>query len=135
MIKAVKGRYPRLSLLAWDDMYRFWTYQELMSLRINNLQMFQPCIWAYNGERNDLDQLIPEINLNNLCLEFRQVWVASAFRGAHSPSKTLPDMQRHLNNHKSWMEKLANKEMAISGVIVTGWSRFTHHTVLCELLP
>jgi hypothetical protein len=79
--------------------------------------------------------MIPDINLNNLCLEFRQVWVASAFRGAHSPSKTLPDMQRHLVNHKSWMEKLANKEMAVSGVIITGWSRFTHHTVLCELLP
>ena len=44
-------------------------------------------------------------------------------------------MQRHLVNHKSWMEKLANKEMAVSGVIITGWSRFTHHTVLCELLP
>ena len=33
------------------------------------------------------------------------------------------------------MEKVASKSEAIQGLIMTGWSRFTHYTVLCEILP
>ena len=79
--------------------------------------------------------VIPDQNLNNLCLEFKKLWVASAFRGAHTPSKTLPDLHNRLQNHKNWLDKLEGKLDSIQGIVVTGWSRFTHFTVLCELLP
>jgi len=79
-------------LLAWDDMFRHWSILELMTLRVNQQHMFQPCVWVYSGSREDFDIIISDTNLNNLCLEFRKIWVSSAFRGAHSPSKTLPDL-------------------------------------------
>ena len=63
------------------------------------------------------------------------MWIASAFRGANTPYKTLPDLQQHMNNHKAWLEKLYNKTKNVSGLIITGWSRYTHYTVLCDLLP
>lgn len=35
VIKNVKSHYPRLALLAWDDMFRYWSMMELMTLKIN----------------------------------------------------------------------------------------------------
>jgi len=65
------------------------------------------------ASKQDFEMVIPDQNLNNLCLEFKKVWVASAFRGAHTASKTLPDLHNRLQNHKNWLEKLQSKRDSI----------------------
>jgi hypothetical protein len=57
--------------MAWDDMFRHWSILELMTLRINNVHHFAPCVWGYSGNRQDFDLILPDTNLSNLCLEFR----------------------------------------------------------------
>jgi hypothetical protein len=48
------------------------------------------------------------------------------------------DFNERIYNHKHWLDKVTSNpscKSAIQGIILTGWSRFTHEMVLCELLP
>lgn len=70
-------------------------------------------------------------------MEFKKVWVASCFKGAREPSTTMTDFNERLYNHKLWIDKVKENaciQKSIQGIILTGWGRFSHETVLCELL-
>lgn len=43
----------------------------------------------------------------------------------------------HLDNHRSWMEIVNQYQERIKfeGIAITGWQRYDHFSVLCELLP
>ena len=89
--------------------------------------------------------MLPDQHLSNLCQKFKKVWVTSAFRGANKPNSTLVDLEGRLQNHRLWLEKIQQPntmrfnrndiQEAVQGIILSGWSRFTHQTVLSELLP
>ncbi len=73
-----------------------------------------------------------------MCLEFRNVWAASCFRGAHTPSTTIVDLHERLQNHKLWIDRINQNPTckgSFKGLVLTGWARFSHESVLCELLP
>lgn len=84
---------------------------------------------------------VSESQLNTTCLEFKRVWVASAYQGAKEPSACWTDFEQRLHNHRLWLDRLQNSiykqtyREAISGIILTGWTRFTHQSVLCEMMP
>lgn len=43
-----------------------------------------------------------------MCLEFRNVWAASCFRGAHTPHTSQVDLNERIQNHKLWIEKISS---------------------------
>lgn len=86
----------------------------------------------------------PIIMKTNVCFQyffgrynqiFKRIWVAGAFKGATTPTSLLPNLQEHYENHKSWMKFIENSKAPIGGIVFTGWSRYDHFSVLCELLP
>jgi hexosaminidase len=119
-------------------MFRDWSFLDMRRFALSDgKHVVQPCIWTYSGAAEIFNQTIRPQSFNNLCLEFRSVWAASCFRGTYSPSQTLVDFQERLYNHKLWLDRIGSNPICkgyVQGIILTGWSRFSHESVLCELL-
>lgn len=60
MAKNVKQIYKNLTLMAWDDMFRHWSILDLMSLRVRQEHLFQPCVWSYVASKQDFEAVIPD---------------------------------------------------------------------------
>ena len=74
---------------------------------------------------------------------FRHAWAASAFKGAFGERLLLPDGERHAANNAAWMDVVAREGGGgaavkrggfFRGIALTGWSRYDHFAVLCELV-
>lgn len=70
---------------------------------------------------------------------FKTAWAASAFKGAFGETLSIPDAKRHLENNLRWLEVMSQQEKrfkrGFAGIALTGWQRYDHFAVLCELLP
>lgn len=70
---------------------------------------------------------------------FRTAWAASAFKGAFGEQLYVPDARRHLENNLRWLEVMSQRnylfKKGLSGIAITGWQRYDHFAVLCELFP
>ena len=70
---------------------------------------------------------------------FGSIWIASAYKGAMGELAYLTSIQHHYLNHLSWIdvmkEKIDNNVVGFKGIAFTGWSRYDHFLVLCDLLP
>ncbi|NWI34215.1 HEXDC Hexosaminidase, partial [Sula dactylatra] len=70
---------------------------------------------------------------------FEAVWFASAFKGTTGPVQTWPPLSYHLKNHLSWLKVMQAlprlAPLRFQGIVLTGWQRYDHYSVLCELLP
>lgn len=53
----------------------------------------------------------------------------------------MPEMDRRIANTEAWLRILSGEEVTgrkvrhFRGLVLTGWSRYDHFAVLCELLP
>ena len=76
---------------------------------------------------------------------FRHAWAASAFKGAFGERLLLPDLERHAANHAAWVDVVqaharpqggaaVKRSGFFRGIALTGWSRYDHFAVLCELV-
>ena len=69
------------------------------------------------------------------------VWAASAFKGATGEKQHIPDIRHHVSNQLSWLVTMARESthdvspVRFQGLVLTGWSRYDHFAVLCELWP
>lgn len=64
------------------------------------------------------------------------MWAASAFKGATGASQALPPVEHHIRNHELWLQVAGSGPVdTLQGIILTGWQRYDHFSVLCELLP
>lgn len=128
--KWVQSRYPELTILIWDDMLRHWDPKYLSQSPLGAL--VEPVVWAYT---ENITRLVPNYLWFWYGKIFPRVWVAGAFKGAGLPTSILPDIRTHYKNQQSWLKLLSSTDTEIAGYVLTGWSRFDHFAVLCELLP
>lgn len=56
---------------------------------------------------------------------FKNIWVASAFKGATGSTQFLPPIQHHINNNLMWLSLISEKKHInkFKGIALTGWQR------------
>ncbi|XP_053646485.2 hexosaminidase D-like [Cherax quadricarinatus] len=127
----VKSRWG-VRVLIWDDMLRHAPSHLLHALA----GLVEPTVWAYGP---DVSRMVPPYILRTYAAVFPRVWLAPAFKGATGPRAIMPDAAKHAANTLAWvqvgqrMRRYAG--LNVAGIVVTGWSRYDHFAVLCELLP
>jgi len=51
----------------------------------------------------------------------------------------VPPLNKHLENNLNWLTLMREEEPRLAGkfrgIVLTGWQRYDHFAVLCELLP
>ncbi|KAG5886069.1 hypothetical protein JTB14_018928 [Gonioctena quinquepunctata] len=123
---------PKLRILMWDDQFRSLTENEMKLDHLN--KGIEPVVWKYT--KDVYDELGPSLwdSYRNV---FKKVWVASAFKGATASNAFVPQVTHYLENHRSWLSVIAEykNQFNFEGIIITGWQRYDHFAVLCELLP
>uniref|UniRef100_A0A914W270 Beta-N-acetylhexosaminidase n=1 Tax=Plectus sambesii TaxID=2011161 RepID=A0A914W270_9BILA len=125
----VKSVNPLLRVLIWDDMLRACDVVTLESSRLK--ETIEPMVWFYGA------QGFPDI-WSRYSAVFPTIWCASAFKGASGPTATIPDLSLRVANQQAWqavIEDNATRVTSWGGFVLTGWSRYDHFGVLCELLP
>lgn len=73
--------------------------------------------------------------INVLKRSFQKIWCASAYKGAAQPNTQCVPLLNRLQNQAFWIEKAILHTDSFEGIILTGWSRFCHQLILCELFP
>uniref|UniRef100_H3AY64 Hexosaminidase D n=1 Tax=Latimeria chalumnae TaxID=7897 RepID=H3AY64_LATCH len=124
--------HPGVRPIMWDDMLRNISEESLADSGIS--QLVEPMIWDY----------VPDLDVQSKVLltekyqkcGFSKLWFASAFKGATGASQSLTHIGHHLANHVQWL-KVADSvhRETLQGIALTGWQRYDHFSVLCELLP
>ncbi|ODM87398.1 Hexosaminidase D, partial [Orchesella cincta] len=118
-----KARIP----IIWDDMLRSIPIRKLNDSGIG--QLVEPMVWVY---AEDVDRFVGWESWEKYAEVFPTIWAAAAFKGAFGETLSIPPamlimfkgglMYSH-GNHPSGL------------MVLTGWMRYDHFSVLCELLP
>jgi hexosaminidase len=121
--------------IIWDDMLRTIPLQTIQNSGIGSL--VEPMIWVYV---EDIDRFIDSVTWSAYGAAFEHLWSASAYKGAFGERMFSVNVQRHVANHLSWLEVMnresrGNARINFRGIALTGWSRYDHFAVICELLP
>ncbi|XP_074702929.1 hexosaminidase D isoform X1 [Strix aluco] len=135
-IKAVAScvalSYPTVTPIVWDDMLRGMSEETLAESGVP--QLVQPMIWDYAADL-DVEGKVHLVEKYRRC-GFSKVWFASAFKGATGVNQSLTLIGHHLKNHLQWLEVASHSPAdVLEGIALTGWQRYDHFSVLCELLP
>lgn len=130
----VRRKWPNLNVVIWDDMLRQIQLVDLQKSKLGAL--VEPMVWVY---AEDIYRFVSMQTWDKYAQVFPTVWTASAFKGAHGETLILPPARRHLENNMQWLTVI-NAETSrftngIMGIALTGWQRYDHFAVLCELLP
>lgn len=130
--KYIKKTYPHVKPLTWDDEFRNLPESELQESRVS--RWLEPVVWKYTPDV--LSSITTDIWEKYISI-FPHIWIASAFKGATGPDKYVTDISFHLSNHQAWMDvvDLYKYRVKFQGIMLTGWQRYDHFAVLCELLP
>nr|XP_019938742.1 PREDICTED: hexosaminidase D [Paralichthys olivaceus]XP_019938743.1 PREDICTED: hexosaminidase D [Paralichthys olivaceus] len=131
--KAVKEAWPDMSIIMWDDMMRSMSQDTLKASGLVGL--VQPMLWDYTPDL-DVDRTVSL--LEKYCSAgMSELWAASSFKGSTTVYTCVPSTQRHVENHLQWLQVAAALPAAIhlKGIALTGWQRYDHLSVLCELMP
>lgn len=127
--------YPEKSLLMWDDMLRKLSVESITAAGIT--KFVSPVLWLYHTNINmaQTESFIAKYEKSG----FSNIWFASAFKGASTPNQIWTPMDLHMKNHQQWKKVIDGMskfpKIHYSGIALTGWQRYDHYSVLCELLP
>jgi hexosaminidase len=128
----VKSKQSHLTVIIWDDHLRHVPLTTLKNSAIG--KMVQPMIWVY---AEDIYRFIQSQTWEKYSQVFKTSWVAGAFKGAFGERLLIPQNRRHLENTLKWLAIMQNEgnrfQNGIQGIALTGWSRYDHFSVLCEL--
>ncbi|XP_053680565.1 hexosaminidase D [Anopheles nili] len=130
----VRRRWPHLRVIIWDDMLRHVATDVLQASGIGKL--VEPMIWVY---AEDIYKFVQSATWEKYASVFSTAWAASAFKGAHGEGLLLPPIRRHLENTLRWLAVMQGEGSrfthGLQGLALTGWQRYDHFAILCELLP
>lgn len=130
----IRERWPELRIIVWDDMLRHISQQSLQEYSLGAL--VEPMIWVY---AEDIYRFVQPQVWDKFAAVFKTAWTASAFKGAFGESLYIPDGRRHLENNLRWLDVMSQQSSyfkhGLVGIVLTGWQRYDHFAVLCELLP
>ncbi|XP_038181627.1 hexosaminidase D isoform X3 [Arvicola amphibius] len=128
----VLAQHPGTTPLVWDDMLRDIPQDQLKASGVP--QLVEPVLWDYGADL-DVHSKIFLMGKYQEC-GFQRLWAASAFKGATGASQALPPIEHHVRNHEQWLQVAVSGPVdTLQGIILTGWQRYDHFSVLCELLP
>ncbi|KAI1732527.1 glycosyl hydrolase family 20, catalytic domain-containing protein [Ditylenchus destructor] len=131
MANYIKQKY-KVTVLAWHDMFVHVMEEELFLY--NMTKLLEPVLWSY---AEDLEQYLPHTDW--LALKpFKNVWGSSTYKGADGPMRFNSNPIHYIRNHESWtvqMTRVYREFDYFQGLIMSGWSRYDHLAVLCELFP
>ncbi|XP_069563587.1 hexosaminidase D [Brachyistius frenatus] len=131
--KAIKEAWPHMTIIMWDDMMRSMSQDTLKASGLVGL--VQPMLWDYTPDL-DVDKTVSL--LEKYCSAgMSDLWAASSFKGSTSVYTCVTGTQRHVENHLQWLNVAASLSAGVNlkGIAITGWQRYDHLSVLCELLP
>lgn len=130
----IREKWPKLRILIWDDMLRHLSQQSMIDISLGNL--VEPMVWVY---AEDIYRFVQPQVWEKYAAVFKTAWTASAFKGAFGETLTVPDARRHLENNLRWLDVMSQQgrlfKHGFNGIVLTGWQRYDHFAVLCELLP
>ncbi|GBL90718.1 Hexosaminidase D [Araneus ventricosus] len=129
--KYIKEKY-NIQPIMWDDMFRMVPDETIKKSEI--YKYVELMAWQYGPF---VELKIPPDAWIKYGKFFNGVWVASAYKGASGANQYLTNISYHLENHMSWLNVLSKyqNEVFFKGFVLTGWQRYDHFAVLCELLP
>lgn len=130
----VRRTYPGVTPIIWDDMLRHVPSSSIEDYKLGEL--VEPMVWVY---AEDVYRFVPSAVWDKYTQVFPRVWAASAFKGAFGETMYVPNARRHLENNLRWLEVMTAEsprfKKGFAGIALTGWQRYDHFAVLCELLP
>ncbi|KAH8338967.1 hypothetical protein KR074_010000, partial [Drosophila pseudoananassae] len=130
----IRRHWPQLGVIIWDDQLRSMSLGELQHSQVGSY--VEPMVWVY---ASDIYRFIPPQLWDTYAKIFPSAWTASAFKGAFGESLLVPPLQHHLENNIRWLAVIAKEggrfAKGLRGIALTGWQRYDHFAVLCELLP
>uniref|UniRef100_A0A915C5K3 Hexosaminidase D n=1 Tax=Parascaris univalens TaxID=6257 RepID=A0A915C5K3_PARUN len=119
-------------VLAWYDMLKTFSQEVITEHKLGDL--IEPVVWDYSETVQQQNEWTWRI----LASSFKNIWGSSAFKGANNPSSQLIDVQHYVANNRAWLQqkyKFGGLFENFRGLIITGWQRYDHFAILCELLP
>ncbi|CAJ0962600.1 unnamed protein product, partial [Mesorhabditis belari] len=124
------------TVFAWNDMFEKTDPQVLKFHNLHSL--ITPVVWGYK-EDVTVEGYFSEGLFDRLNTVFPSIYFATAFKGANGIKQSFSNINRYLSTHQSYNRLLKGAAEIVSnktaGIFVTGWSRYSHHRPLCELLP
>uniref|UniRef100_A0A673WKL9 beta-N-acetylhexosaminidase n=1 Tax=Salmo trutta TaxID=8032 RepID=A0A673WKL9_SALTR len=135
LARFITERRSGVRVILWDDMLRKISPATIKESGLQDLA--SPTIWNYL-KKMDTDGIGTLISRYHEA-GFKGVWFASAFKGGTGIDQRWTPLDYQLQNHLSWIKVMNSMtkypSVTLHGILLTGWQRFEHHTVLCELLP
>ncbi|CAH0555240.1 unnamed protein product [Brassicogethes aeneus] len=130
----VHEKYPEVRVIIWDDMLRHLSQQTMIDMNLGKL--VEPMVWVY---AEDIYRFVQPPVWDKYAVVFKTAWTASAFKGAFGETMYIPNTKRHLENNLRWLDVMSQQssvfKQGMAGIVLTGWQRYDHFAVLCELLP
>nr|XP_021191536.2 hexosaminidase D [Helicoverpa armigera] len=130
----VRKLSPGTKVLIWPDMI----LENKKSKKHISFDNIEAVWWDYRQNLRWLSHTVAY----NLHHQFADIWVASAFKGADGKKAVIPNIKNRYLNNLGWLKFIynykfggENKVYDFKGIILTGWSRYSHMSVQCELLP
>lgn len=124
LLDSLNGRNIRPIL--WHDMMIDWEPAALRSLA----KKADLNAWGYRGHPDKSTSHFNTRHIQRLHEHGFTLWGGTAYKGADGHNIDLPDLAKRQENALAWVEvaRLFN----FTGVIATGWSRYSTHRVQCE---
>ncbi|RVE48244.1 hypothetical protein evm_007101 [Chilo suppressalis] len=132
--EVVNSLSAKTTILIWDDMLR--DIKAYVWLNIEPFNNVHPVYWDYGSTLR-----VTHKNLYAYHKNFPHIWIASAYKGADGRISTMMNVRERFLNNFRWMRYILDYKFGgeasytFNGIILTGWSRYSHMDPPCELLP